>query len=202
MGLHSCRRATDPPGCAQGYEGLIEAEVQPVLCSLGHVLGWICSLRDVFPNLHRGLYALTAGLLRRPPEYSCKPLWFFCSDDLEILPLLGHNHFLRVYTTVHLLRSGFLFARRRDLTNEYEDWFWGTLTILKPSLLLSLPCSLDVCVGFPLSGIKAMTGRLLVCAWDMCCGTCVPPPHIEPSAPVIFKPLSRLSIQRPLPGAG
>lgn len=45
---------------------------------------------------------------------------------------------------VYLLRSGFLFARRRDLTNEYEGWFWGALTIVKPSLLISLPCSLDV----------------------------------------------------------
>lgn len=29
----------------------------------------------------------------------------FCSDDLEILPLLGHSHFLRVYTMVRLLRN-------------------------------------------------------------------------------------------------
>lgn len=53
------------------FEGFLEAEVWPVLCSLGCVLGWICSLGDVFPNLHKGLSALTAGLLRRPPEYLC-----------------------------------------------------------------------------------------------------------------------------------
>lgn len=29
----------------------------------------------------------------------------FCSDDLEILPLLGHSHFLRVFTMVRLLRK-------------------------------------------------------------------------------------------------
>lgn len=55
---------------------------------------------------------------------------------------------------VHLLRSGFLFARRRDPTNEYEDWFWGTLTIVKPSLLLSLPCSLDVWGAFHFPGSR------------------------------------------------
>lgn len=55
---------------------------------------------------------------------------------------------------VHLLRSGFLLARRRDLTNEYGDWFRSTLTIVKPSLLLSPPCSLDVCGGFHFPGSR------------------------------------------------
>lgn len=89
---------------------------------------------------------------------------------------------------VHLLRSGFLFAKRRDLTNEYLEWFWGALTIVKPSLHISLPYSFGVCVGFSLSRITAVTGRLLVCTWYMCCGKYMPLPHIEPCTSVIFKP--------------
>lgn len=76
MVLQSCLRATDPLGVCTEFEGFLEAEVWPVLCSLGCVLGWICSIQDIFPNLHKGLSALTAGLLRRPPEYLYKPLCF------------------------------------------------------------------------------------------------------------------------------
>lgn len=54
-------------------------------------------------------------------------------------------------------------------------------------------CVWDRC-GPPLFWIKATAGRLLVCAWHMCCGICMPPPlqnHVHKSS---LKPLSRLYI--------
>lgn len=109
---------------------------------------------------------------------------FFCSDDLETLPLLGHNHFLRVYTMVRLLRNWVPVGKEGDQSNEYETGSEHTNYCGAQSSYISPPAVSTgghMC-GLPLSWIKAMTGRPLVCAWYTCCmihvlgDTCVPLP--------------------------